>query len=575
MWPFTSGYKVLSAAKLKQRASALSAAPKFNPDEHGVFLKATASEIVSRIESREWTASQVVNAYIARAASAHETTNCVTEVLFVEARQQALELDAEFASTGKLRGPLHGVPLSVKRAFLRCFAQSFAQGFDSSMGYSRLIQKPAVRDADSVALLKAAGAIPIVKTNVPQTMFSFECSNPVFGRTVNPYNSAFTSGGSSGGEGALLAMDGAALGLGSDIGGSLRIPAAYCGIYSLKPSPLRVSYAGTGVVVPGFEGFVSVAGPLGRSVKDLELFCRVTFGIPGRSLGLAPILYREPKLPEKLRFGYYAGGSADNYVKASPANKRAVMETVDALRIQGHECLEIEVPDPIEAFDVFIGVTSADGYKTLLSGIPPDPLVRPLFPWLPALGGLTSLPPGWIQTIAAWFVTHVLKDVKFANSIRSGGSKSVREYLRWIERRNVYNTKFHEEVWVKHSLDGIIAPVQSMPQLPNLMSGPLFALASATSLYNVVNSPCGAMPVTRVDPAKDMLTEEWTKAPSPSLVERRLYFGRNPVYDPVKMKGMPVGVQIVGRKWEDEKVLAMMQVVDTALGGGFGPRTCV
>ncbi|KAJ7180656.1 amidase signature domain-containing protein [Mycena filopes] len=356
MWPFTSGYKVLSAAKLKQRANALSAAPKFNPDEHGVFLKATASEIVSRIESREWTASQVVNAYIARAASAHETTNCVTEVLFVEARQQALELDAEFASTGKLRGPLHGVPLSVKdpyhiavsatKLFLYFSAQSSA--LDSSMGYSRLIQKPAGRDADSVALLKAAGAIPIVKRTSRQT-FSFECSNPVFGRTDNPYNTAFTSGGSSGGEGALLAMDGAALGLGSDIGGSLRIPAAYCGIYSLKPGPLRVSASSVLLAL------------WGGSVNNLE---PVTFGIPGRSLGLVPILYRELKLPEKLRFGYYTGRQ-----------------------------------------------------------------IRKLY---------------------------------------SLGSKSVREYLPWIKRRNVYNTKFHEEVWVKHSLDGIIAPVQLMLQLPNL-----------------------------------------------------------------------------------------------------------
>lgn len=114
------------------------------------------------------------------------------------------------------------------------------------MGFSRLLQKPASRDCDVVALLKTAGAIPIVKTNVPQTMFSFECCNPVFGRTVNPYNGAFTSGGSSGGEGALLSMDGSALGLGSDVGGSLRIPAAFCGIYSLKPSPLRVSSVGAG-----------------------------------------------------------------------------------------------------------------------------------------------------------------------------------------------------------------------------------------------------------------------------------------------------------------------------------------
>jgi amidase len=114
------------------------------------------------------------------------------------------------------------------------------------MGFSALLNRPASSDADVVALLKAAGAIPIVKTNVPQTMFAFECSNPVWGRSLNPYNGAFTCGGSSGGEGAMLAIDGSALGIGSDIGGSLRIPAAMCGVYSLKPSPLRVSYVGAG-----------------------------------------------------------------------------------------------------------------------------------------------------------------------------------------------------------------------------------------------------------------------------------------------------------------------------------------
>jgi amidase len=149
------------------------------------------------------------------------------------------------------------------------------------MGFSALLNKPASSDADVVALLKAAGAIPIVKTNVPQTMFAFECSNPVWGRSLNPHNGAFTCGGSSGGEGAMLAIDGSALGIGSDIGGSLRIPAAMCGVYSLKPSPLRVSYVGAGgkmlryfllcvlisipqVTVPGFEGIVAVAGPMGR-----------------------------------------------------------------------------------------------------------------------------------------------------------------------------------------------------------------------------------------------------------------------------------------------------------------------
>lgn len=83
-----------------------------------------------------------------------------------------------------------------------------------------------------------------MKTNIPQTMFAFECANPVWGRTTNPWNANYTCGGSSGGEAALLAMDGSAAGIGSDIGGSLRIPAAYCGVYSLKPASGRVSYFG-------------------------------------------------------------------------------------------------------------------------------------------------------------------------------------------------------------------------------------------------------------------------------------------------------------------------------------------
>ena len=86
---------------------------------------------------------------------------------------------------------------------------------------------------------REAGAIIIAKTNVPQTMLSFECSNPLWGVTTNPYSQAHTSGGSSGGEGALLAMSGSAIGVGSDIGGSLRIPTGYCGIYSLKPTAVR------------------------------------------------------------------------------------------------------------------------------------------------------------------------------------------------------------------------------------------------------------------------------------------------------------------------------------------------
>jgi len=108
------------------------------------------------------------------------------------------------------------------------------------------------------------GAIPVFKTNVPQTMFSFESSNPLWGRTTNPYNSGYTSGGSSGGEAAAVALDGSAFGIGSDIGGSLRIPPGYCGVYSLKPSAGRISRSGAASPDKGFEGIIDVVGPIGR-----------------------------------------------------------------------------------------------------------------------------------------------------------------------------------------------------------------------------------------------------------------------------------------------------------------------
>ncbi|KAK7023858.1 putative amidase PB8B6.03 [Favolaschia claudopus] len=565
MWPFSStwssDFKSLVQAKQGARAQALAAASEFKPDEHNKYLQASASQIVDRIGQGEWTATQVVTAYIARAVVAHNITNGVTEVLFSEALRQAQELDVEYASTRTLRGPLHGVPLSVKVQNLRA---SMINGYDSSMGFSQRIGKPATSDSDVVALLKAAGAIPIVKTNVPQTMFTFECCNPVFGRSVNPYNSSFTCGGSSGGEAALLAMNGSALSIGSDVGGSLRLPSSMCGVYSLKPSPWRVSSVGSGITVPGSEGIVSVAGPMGRCVEDLKMWCRVVFGTQGRSNVVAPIQFREPQLPQKLRF--------DGYVRASPANKRAISETVTALRRQGHECVEILVPDPIEAFNVYVGITSADAYKTLLSNIGQDPLDSSLL--VVAYGNAV---PRLLRNLISWAISFFLQDDRTASLIKSTGAKTVREYLQWVARRDKYNAQFYEEVWNKQKLDGIIAPVMAIPQVPNGSFRTVFAIASATALYNLVNSPSGCIPVTKVDPIQDALTAEWSNLPSPSLLERLLYQGKRPIYDPVAMQGMPVGIQVVGKRWEDEKVLGMMEVIDTALGKGrgFGPGSFI
>ncbi|KAF9054357.1 amidase [Panaeolus papilionaceus] len=560
MWPFSASNTAIVTEKRADRARLLSEVSKDASESQQDFLRATASQIVERIAAGEWTASEVLEAYITRAAFAHEKTNCLTEVMLEPARQRAKELDQEFASTKKLRGPLHGVPISIKDQFN-------IVGYDSTVGFSQWSKNPATKNADLVKQLLDAGAVLYVKTNIPQTMFAFECSNPLWGRTTNPYNSEYTSGGSSGGEGALLAMDGAAAGIGTDIGGSLRIPAAYCGIYSLKPGSGRVSYIGAKGPVGGFDGVVTVAGPMARSVKDVELVARATFGGPSTANAIAPIPYRDVTLPPKLCFGYY---TSDNYIKASPACKRAVLETVDVLRKAGHECVEFELPEANVSMNLFVGLTSCDGYQTMLSHLGPDPKENALF-----LSTIGPKVPGPLRNFAAWTIETFFGDKIFADTMRCSRKKPVADYWDLSAQKGEFVKRFYEHVWDKYNFDGIIAPVQALPQLPHGGCDNFSMMANATIYYNMLDLPVGCLPVTRVDPVKDKVTEEWLKEAGhgSSILESGIYHSKKPLYDPEAANGMPVNIQIAGKKWEEEKVVAMMGVLDEALGAnrGFGP----
>lgn len=173
--------------------------------------------------------------FIDAAIKAHETTNCITEPLFEQAIEQAEYLDSYYASHGHTLGPLHGLPISLKDQF-------DVKSVDSTLGWSSLINKPAARDCLPVEILKQAGALPFVKTSLPQTIMFGETDNPVFGPTHHPHKKGFSPGGSSGGEAALIASHASLLGWGTDLGGSIRMPCHLTGLYGLKPSHGRLPY---------------------------------------------------------------------------------------------------------------------------------------------------------------------------------------------------------------------------------------------------------------------------------------------------------------------------------------------
>jgi len=269
-----------------------------------------------------------------------------------------------------------------------------------------------------------------------------------------------------------------------------------------------------------------------------------------------------------LRFGYYLN---DGVVKGSPACHRAVLETVEALRKAGQECIEIDPPDATEALRLLTGITSADGYEKLTEHLGPDKRESALF--LVTLGPRL---PSFVRTFAGWVIRKFVGDTKFASLLAQSHRKSVRQYYDYVADKLQFEQQTRASLWggsSKLALDAVLAPVQAIPAMPHGGCDRLSPLACSTLLYNVVDSPVGVVPVTRVDATRDGLSDAWRSAPGngSKLLEAEIY-GPKGAYNPQAMEGLPVGVQIIGQPWGEEKVISIMHIVDAALGPrGFGP----
>ena len=222
-----------------------------------------ARTIQNNILTHKWSCEQVAVAFCKRAALAQQLTNCLTEILFNEAIAQAKGQDEHYKTTGKPIGPFHGIPVSLKDSH-------DIKGVDTTLGWVGMISKPAAEDNIAVQQYKQMGAIIYCKTNIPQSLMMSDSYNHVFGQSVNAFNPTLISGGSSGGEGALLGARGSVIGIGTDIGGSIRIPAVLQGLYGLCPTigrvPNRESGRNQKYVVP------PVAGPMATSLSSVEMF---------------------------------------------------------------------------------------------------------------------------------------------------------------------------------------------------------------------------------------------------------------------------------------------------------------
>lgn len=280
-------------------------------------------------------------------------TNCLTETCFARALETAEARDEHLARTGKPVGPLHGLPVSLKDNFN-------LKGLDATVGFASHVDDPAAYDSTLATILEQAGAVFYVKTNVPTAMMIAESVNNVFGRTVNPRNRQVTSGGSSGGESALIAFKGSCLGVGTDIGGSLRIPAACTGIFTLKPSFGRFPTLKCRSGMPGQEAVQSVNGPLARTIDDIALEAKTVVDAEPwlHDPRMAPVPWREVSLPDKLKIAVMWN---DGIVTPTPPVSRALRTTVEKLQAAGHEIVDWDPKDQALGVRLLMRMFLADG----------------------------------------------------------------------------------------------------------------------------------------------------------------------------------------------------------------------
>jgi fatty acid amide hydrolase len=506
------------------------------------LTSASASELGAMLDRREVSSEEIVRAHLDRIITLDGRVGAFVAVFRGEALAAARRAD-EMRSRGEAAGPLLGMPVTVKENL------DFA-GRPATLGILARKTRPARRDATVVQAVKRAGAVILGQTNVPQLLLSHETRNPVYGVTVNVFSKDHAPGGSSGGEASALAAGMTPLGVGTDIGGSIRVPAHWSGIVGFKPTLDRWSNRGSNGALPGQEGVRSQCGPMARSVRDLLLLIRA---LDVRAMAdddplVPPLPFSEVTAVDatKLRVGYFAD---DGLVTPSQAVGRAVLEAVKVLRDSGATVKPYSPPSMREAIGHYLSLLGADGGRTAfgqLEGAPPEAT-------LVTLKRLAGMPQAVRRALAS--TLSALGEQRPAWVLGRVGEKTVEQLWALTRWARSYRLELLESL-AREQIDVLLCPPHATPAVPHTKSAQFQVAGSYSMLWNLLQFPAGVVPVTTVRSSE---TERGGAA-----VDR---LDRTAAEVDKASAGLPVGVQIVGKPFRDEEPLAVMLALDDALAG--------
>ncbi len=471
----------------------------------------TAGELARIIRDREASAEEVLEAHLRRIGTHDEPLNALVTLDEDGARRRAREAD-DALSRGNVQGPLHGVPVTIKD----CYETA---GIRTTSGFPPLKEHVPAEDATVVARLRDAGAIVMGKTNLSVLATDWQTDNPVFGRTNNPWDRTRTPGGSSGGSAAAVAAGLSPLDVGSDIGGSIRVPAHFCGIYGLKPTEHRVPSTGhipdwriPGKTSTGNARHMGVYGPLARSVPDLRLSFSLLAGPDGRQPDVPPlpVAAESPAPPvRELRIAW-----TDRFGDAAVSSDTLGMleQVVTALERQGASVERIE------------------------PRIDYDSLWRS---WGEVVGAeVGGSMPFLLRNMVRLQFLFMRDRSPIRKGILRGFRFTMRELAQALERRDDI-ARSHDDALQR--FDAWLCPVTVGPAFTHRKPGtpievddrrvPYFlAVGGYTTPFNLSGHPSVVLPAGR------------------------------------SAEGLPIGVQIVGHRWMDERLLAVAASLDEVIG---------
>jgi Asp-tRNA(Asn)/Glu-tRNA(Gln) amidotransferase A subunit family amidase len=457
--------------------------------------------MAQQIRAKKLSPVQLVQAHLARIEALNPKINAFVHVDADRAIDQARAAEVSVMQNHNL-GVLHGVPISIKSSIS-------VAGMPHEAGTKLRAGELGEADGPLVSRLHTAGAVVLGVTNTPEFLMAWETDNLLYGRTNNPWDLSCTAGGSSGGEAAAIASGCSAGGVGSDGGGSIRIPAHFCGICGLKPTPGRIPATGHFPQSVGPFALLGVVGPMARTVADIKLLFEIMQGPDIGDPSAAPVPVRWPNRSElkKLRIGYF---ESDDRTPVTAETRQSVQQAANALRDAGFE---------VEPFRP-AGLEKARQLWWQLFGVAGGMLLGPML-----------------------------------HARESELSPILKEFNGWVAAENPHTAQTLLDSWIERDLVRmqvfeqmekfpiLLCPVAAIPAFRHgerswQVEGKRVEYLDAWSYcewFNLLGMPAASVPVS------------WSR------------------------EALPIGVQVVARPWEEELVLSISELIEEGCGFKLHP----